>query len=241
MTSVFEKLEIMSKDFEDTTFKIIAKKIIENTKNGKFYNQEELANQTFVSISTLTKFSKKLGFSSYREFIFVMKTEWSKYNWDRQKKVDTGEIFESIQTWINRNENFINNICEEIKNFNIINIYSSYQSYDCSKYFANLLIDYGKNVVLLNNEFRFKPRQTDEKSFNLIILTGRDNDTLIDNFSKSYNERDTNFLIATEKQADKLEFNFTNKILIDYSLDNSQVSTRVIALNVLFFTIFNKL
>ncbi|WP_338984343.1 hypothetical protein [Spiroplasma endosymbiont of Diplazon laetatorius] len=241
MTSVFEKLEIMSKDFEDTTFKLIAKKLLENIKSGKFYNQEELANQTFVSISTLTKFSKRLGFAGYREFIFTIKNEWSKYNWEKSVKIDTWEIFNSIQNWISENEQFINDISRAIENAQVINIYSSYQAYDCSKYLAGLLIESGKDAFLLNNEFRFKPRETPKNGINLVVLTGRDNDKLMDNFTKSYNEESKNFIIVTDKQSEKLNMNFTSKMIVNFSLDNSRAETRVLALNMLFFTIFNKL
>ncbi|QHX36726.1 MurR/RpiR family transcriptional regulator [Spiroplasma sp. BIUS-1] len=241
MTSVFEKIEIMSKDFEDTTFKLIAKKILENTKKGKFYNQEELASQTFVSISTLTKFSKKLGFSGYREFIFTIKNEWSKYDWEKSKKVDTAEVVDSIQSWISQNEDFINQLVEKLKTAEIINIYSSQQSFDCSKYLANLLIENGKNAILLNNEYRYKERKTPANGVNLVVLTGRDNDTLVDNFSKSYDPNVANFLIVTEKQENKIELDFTNKLLINFEQDNSRLDTRIVALNLLFFTISNKL
>ncbi|AUM62724.1 MurR/RpiR family transcriptional regulator [Spiroplasma monobiae] len=241
MISVFEKLEILSKDFEETTFKIIAKKIMENSKNGKFFNQEELASQTFVSISTLTKFSKKLGFSGYREFIFTIKNEWSKYNYEKTSRIDSQEVFANIQNWIQNNEKFVDEIIIGINRAEVINIYSSYQAYDCSKYFANLLIEYGKDVILLNNEFRFKPRQQNGKGINIVVLTGRDNDTLIDNFTKSYETKENNYLIVTEKQENKLEEEFWAKMLIDFDLDNSRADTRILALNMLFFTIFNKL
>ncbi|WP_339030875.1 hypothetical protein [Spiroplasma endosymbiont of Cantharis nigra] len=241
MKYVFEKLEIISKEFDDTTFKIIAKKILDNAERGIFCSQEELAAQTFVSISTITKFSKKMGFSGFRELNFKMKTEWKKLDYEQIERSDTFEIFQLIEKWISYNEDFINSICKKIKESSFINIYSSYQAFESSKYFANILIEYGKNVTVLNNEFRFKAKVNNEKGFNLLILTGRDNDTLIDNFYKAYDADYTNFIIASEKQIDKINLKFTKKMIIDYSLDNSQLSSRQIVLHMLFFYIFKKL
>ncbi len=241
MKYVFDKLEIISKEFEDTTFKIIAKKILNNVERGIFCDQEELAAQTFVSISTITKFSKKLGFSGFRELNFKMKNEWRKLDYEKIEKSHTFEIFQLIEKWIYYNEDFVDSICKKINDSSFINIYSSYQAIGSSKYFANMLIEYGKNVTLLNNEFRFKAKENNEKGFNLLILTGRDNDTLIDNFYKAYDENYSNFIITSENQNDKLDLKFTKKMIIDYSLDNSQLSSREIVLHMLFFYIFKRL
>ncbi|ALD66480.1 MurR/RpiR family transcriptional regulator [Spiroplasma cantharicola] len=241
MTYVFDNLKIISKEFEDTTFKIIAKRILENADRAIFCDQEELAAQTFVSISTITKFAKKMGFSGFRELNFKMKNEWRKLDYERKEKMETFEIFQSIEKWIHLNEDFINTVCEKIRESDFINIYTSYQANESSRYFANMLYEYEKNVTVLNNEFRFKAKKNNEKGFNLLILTGRDNDTLIDNFSKAYDENYTNFLISSDKQIDKLNFKFTKKMTVDYSLDNSQFSSREVVLHMLFFYIFKKI
>ncbi|AUB31312.1 hypothetical protein [Spiroplasma floricola] len=128
MESVLEKLERMTKNIENTSYKIISKEIVSKFFKGIFYNQEDLANSCYVSVSQITKFAKKIGYSGYRELLFNLKNEYSHYGWDKKNlEISTIEKFDQLSKWIMKNEKFVKTIAKEIKNKEIINVYVSYQ------------------------------------------------------------------------------------------------------------------
>ncbi|ALD66473.1 MurR/RpiR family transcriptional regulator [Spiroplasma cantharicola] len=238
MTAI-NKLIKLSDSVEETNFKIIAKKIIENFAKGEFKNQEELAKECYVSLSTITKFSQKIGCTGYRELVFILKSEYDRYGWtENVNKVSSFERFESIQKWIIENSLFIENLAKAIKDVKIINLYPSNQIRHASLYISELFANLNKVVRIISWEYRKDAVKNSENELEILIVCSSNNRSLLKIFECETNEENKRFLITTANQDIQLDINFTDKTLINYQLDKTKSIYRNIALEMLFLQIF---
>ncbi|AGR41150.1 MurR/RpiR family transcriptional regulator [Spiroplasma taiwanense] len=245
MESIFEKLENTSKDFKDTTFKLIANQILSCWQTGAFKNQETLSKECFVSNSIITKFSKGLGYSGYRELLFELKREYNHYSFKNENfdEFKFENFIYSLGEWIKENSNFIKKISKNLINVKFVKIYSSYQSRLASKYLFELLLMLGKVTVIIEQEYSLlgNPIADENSLVNILILAGRDNDTLIRKFNNDVNKNSNCYLITTSRQVQKMENSFQETLLIDFEFDNSSFFYRNIALELLFLEIFHQI
>ncbi|WP_027063304.1 hypothetical protein [Mesoplasma seiffertii] len=242
MESVLEKLEKASKTIDETSYKIIAQEILKNFFAGVFNNQEALAKQCYVAVSQVTKFSKKIGYSGYRELLFNLKNEYKHYGWDQnENEVTSIEKFNQITKWISKNYRFVRAIVQAIKAKETINIYASYQVRHAAKYIVELFSSMDKVVKIISNELRndMKPNKADE--INLVLLCSRDNESLIRVFKAQNNPEQQSFLVTTERQKEKMKMPFEEIMLIDYNFDKSKKVYRNLAIEMLFMYIFENI
>ncbi|WP_339030880.1 hypothetical protein [Spiroplasma endosymbiont of Cantharis nigra] len=237
--SVINKLIKLSESVDDTNFKSIANQIIDNFTNGDFKNQEELGKQCYVSLSTITKFSQKIGCTGYRELIFTLKNEYNHYGWaENVNKVSSLERFDSIQKWIIENNSFIENIAQAIKGAKIINLYASNQIKHASSYILDLFDNMNKIVRVCSSEYKNNLIKNGEKEVEILIICSSNNGSLMRKYEKEANEKNNKFLITTNSQEIKLDIIFTDKMLINYQFDKSKSIYRNIALEMLFLYIY---
>ncbi|ATZ21387.1 MurR/RpiR family transcriptional regulator [Mesoplasma tabanidae] len=238
MKSVFEQLENVAKSVEDSLFKGIAKTLLNNFMEGEFKNQEEISKECYVSISTITKFCKKIGYSGYRELIFNLKLEYARLGWQKaSKNISTFDMLNSIQNWIISNDNFVEKIVKSIQHAQVINIYASYQVQHAAKYFVEILQELNKIAVLPRIEYRSTLQKNRETDLNLIILCSRNNDELIKFFEKQIHPSNQTFLIISEQQRHKISGDFTDEVIIDYQDSIPRGIYRNLALECLFMHI----
>ncbi|ALD66478.1 MurR/RpiR family transcriptional regulator [Spiroplasma cantharicola] len=237
--TVINKLIKLSDSVEETNFKAIAKKIIDNFAKGEFKNQEDLAKQCYVSLSTITKFSQKIGCAGYRELIFILKNEYDHYGWtENVNKVSSLERFDSIQKWIIENSLFIEKITQAIKEVKIINLYPSNQIRHASAYIIELFDNLNKIVRVISSEYIKNTVKNDENELEILIICSSNNNSIIKTYEDETNEKNKKFLITTASQDIQLDVDFTDKILINYQFDKSKSIYRNIALEMLFLHIF---
>lgn len=75
MENFYEKLEYLSKGYVDLAYKDLAVNLLAAIRSGNFVKSKDLAKKCFLSESTVTKFSKYLGFSGYREMLFFLRED----------------------------------------------------------------------------------------------------------------------------------------------------------------------
>ncbi|AUB31692.1 hypothetical protein [Spiroplasma floricola] len=243
MWSVYDKLEDFINNSKDSSFKIIAKNIIDLFDKGEFINQKEIAELSFVANSTITKFSKAIGYSGYKELLFTLKNEYDKYgNQEVKYNVKSKEIIFSIFNWIEKNSEFIETLTNEIKNSKCIKIYGSYQVQNSVRYLYDSLVALNKNPIIINNDYDYLNKDfSDSQIVNILVVCGKDNKSLIRNFNSKFNKNQKNFLIVSKFQESIIKLKFDKSLVINYQYDDSKSIYRNIALSILFLTIFQDL
>ncbi|WP_106078773.1 hypothetical protein [Mesoplasma coleopterae] len=241
MESVIEKLEKMANNIENSSYKVISEKIIKGLINAKFYSQDDLSKECFVSISQITKFAKKIGYSGYRELVFTLKNEYQHMGMEQNaEKINIIEKIDSIQKWILSNESFVNNLVLSIEKASFINLYVSYQVQHAANYIADIFANLNKVVRIVSHEIRNNLIKNKENEVNILIICSRDNETLLQVFNKENNEKQKSFLVTTERQREKVKINVFDEIIIDYKNDKSKNIFRNIAIEILFLHIYEK-
>ncbi|QEH61960.1 hypothetical protein SCHIN_v1c07650 [Spiroplasma chinense] len=224
--NIREMLVDMSKKDSKSSAKNIAEVILRNLNEGLIKNQTELAKECFVSESVLTKFAKKLGFSGFREFNWMLKTEYSKYYLNNSKKLDSyelmGNIFNDFYNLVTQNKDFLETLSEKIKLNNKVLIICSYQLNDSAKYFRDILSDLGIEVLFSEN--RITANKLALKYIKhipvVLLLGGQDNTFLVEqlNFLPEPYLKENLFVITSESQESKI-LNFGFKFVI-WNRDN---------------------
>ncbi|AUM62721.1 hypothetical protein [Spiroplasma monobiae] len=242
MESIVEKIEKVTRGINEGTYITIAKIILSHFNNGDFKDQKTLAQESFVSISQITKFSKKIGYSGYRELMFELKKEYKHYDWNRNiKDVNVIEKLNSITHWISQNNFFIKEIVNELKIKETINIYSSYQVKHAANYIKDLFVSLNKNVRLISNDYRSNLIKNDVNDLNIIIICSADNDSLLKVWNSTREEGQKSFLIASERQRFKIDEKFEAEMILNYDFNSSKMIYRNIILELLFLHIFEKI
>ncbi|AOG60326.1 hypothetical protein SHELI_v1c03730 [Spiroplasma helicoides] len=249
MTSIYERIENLVKDNRNTTFKSIAKKILDDFNEGIFKSQNELAEACFVSMSTITQFSKAALCEGYKELIIRLKIEHENAMKAKPNhaeidyhNLDT-EHLEHINNWVMTCSDFILKLASEINKDKKLWIAPSFQSMPVAKHFENILINQGVDVRVMDSSINLEiVRHFDfTDQLILVLMTGRDTLTLsrileyLEKISKNV------FLVTTANHITETpDVEGWNKIMINYSA-NSDYKYRAHALLTLFLLIAEKI
>ncbi|QBQ07618.1 hypothetical protein SGLAD_v1c04190 [Spiroplasma gladiatoris] len=249
MVSIYERIENLVKDNKNTTFKLIAKQILEDFNNGVFKSQNELADACYVSMSTITQFSKSALCEGYKELAIRLKIEYENAMIAPKKRdeIDYKELdtrsFEIINDWVLSYSDFILSLANQINTKKKIWLAPSFQTMPVARHFENILRNQGVDVHLMDSAINLElVRHVDFKDeLILVIMTGRDTLTL--SRILEYIEKITKnvYLITTNNHIEEIpEVEGWKKILINYSLSNDY-KYRVQALITLFLLVSEKL
>ncbi|ATI72963.1 MurR/RpiR family transcriptional regulator [Mesoplasma florum] len=248
MKSAIEKLTAVANEYKDSSYKFIAETILKKLINKELnISQKELSELCFVSESTITKFSKFLGFSGFREFWFLLKSEVNALN-SHEKDFFTKEkdFFSPIIKWVAKEENFIKELSNSISNCDEVIINSSYQMQTSAEFMFNSFNSIGKKTSLINHAFfNISNIEVKRNYVFVIILSGRDNETLLVYInSLKHLVADKNvkiYIITTEKQEQKIDIQTKEMIRIDLVKDWPSFVQRNIALTVMIGKIYENL
>ncbi len=239
MTSIYEKLENLTREYKNTTDKIIALNIINTMRQKKILTQKQLADICFVSESKITKFIQSLGEPNFKTFASSLKKEHFLYD-SINKTNFKSDILALIKMWCNKNSVFIKNLATAIKNNININIYASAQTSWIAQGIRDLLISYNKRPLILSKNFDiFNEPLVNNEDINIVLFYGRDNFTL-NSYLKLINDKTikaNNFVITSEKQYEKVFLESDNKLKLDYLKNNASNVYRNLALNILILEI----
>ncbi|AVN60694.1 MurR/RpiR family transcriptional regulator [Mesoplasma florum] len=248
MAWIFERVEAVSNEYKESTYKLIAEKIKELAiANTLDISQKELASICFVSESTITKFSKYLGFSGFREFWFMLKKERINFNGLQKeliKKED--DFFKPIFLWLKQNENFIGDLAKSISLSESTYVYTSYQMIHSAKFMEETLNSIMKRCQILNQHNLGYPfYKMDKKYTILVILSGRDNENLAMciqalNLTKTKYEIDI-YVITTENQIHKIKTEYKDIMFIDIIPEWPSTVHRNIAFSIFVGSLYSKL
>ncbi|AKX34340.1 hypothetical protein SLITO_v1c07150 [Spiroplasma litorale] len=243
---IYEILENMAKDNKNTTKQIISKKILEMFLVGSFKSQKEFSKDCFVSESTITRFSQETGCSGYRELLTKLKMEYeriiikTKNDLEIIKNKKNIQVFDSVNTWVIKNEYFIKELINDIKINKKVRIFSSYQAIESSDFIYKIIQSkniYCELINIHNNFMRDTSYLYEKDVVNIVILTGRDVETLINFFINRINENSfsKNYIITSIYQKNKIDLKaFKEKCILNFEGDNSQFVIRHFALIYLF-------
>ncbi|ASZ08765.1 MurR/RpiR family transcriptional regulator [Mesoplasma chauliocola] len=223
MKSAIEKLTSVANEYKDSTYKFIAEIIIKKLINKELnITQKELSELCFVSQSTITKFSKFLGFSGFREFWFLLKKELEDYDSVNKVIFETERtFFNPIFQWLDVNQPFLTLLVKNILSSEEYLIYYSYQLQSSAEFMSNSLNSIGIKTSLINHAY-FNGINFMENSNKTVLamISGPDNESIIadlhnlkNNFKK---ENFSNvFILVSEKQQEKIPVEFQNIANID--------------------------
>ncbi|ATZ20527.1 hypothetical protein [Mesoplasma coleopterae] len=244
--SAWDKMEILAKEYVDSAYKVISINFLESVKKGEFKKQKQLAEECFVSESTVTKFAKHLGFSGYRELLFYFKNEIDDF-YNNQNTENEGTIFSPILNWISMNNSNIKTICENILSAGDINILSSYQTKSSAKFLYEVLSNLNFRPYFLNhnlNPFWKNESSKQEKlgdfSYNIVFFMGPDNNCLMDTLNLlEKNMKNQKFLIfSSEKQSQKLSLKNSQILKVNLKGVGQNFVIRTTALHMLILEIY---
>ncbi|ASZ08789.1 hypothetical protein CK556_00200 [Mesoplasma chauliocola] len=184
MNSVYKNIENLSRDNRETAFKIVAKQILIDFSNNKFRSQEELAKKCYVSNATITQFSKAALCTGYRELRLRLKIEYDNNFSDNQKtsikKVSVKEYYSSFENWLSDNWDFIEDLIKAMTEKKEVFLFPSFQTHYSAIFLSDVLEKHDLNVSIFNLEKDFRKLNNIDwtKKVILLILTGRDNESL---------------------------------------------------------------
>ncbi|QEH61739.1 hypothetical protein SCHIN_v1c05420 [Spiroplasma chinense] len=249
MISIYERIENLVKDNRNTTFKQIAKQILDDFNVGVFKSQNELADVCYVSMSTITQFAKAALCEGYKELAIRLKIEYENalissptqknINYD---KVDTNSM-EVLTGWAKDQSDFILQLASEINKVREIWIASSFQSMNVAKHLRDILTNQGIDVKVMDSSINLEvARHVDfTDKLVLVLLTGRDTLTLsrilefLATLSKNV------FIVTTLNHLTELpEVKEWKKSIINYNL-SSDYKYRTFALFSLFLLLAEKI
>ncbi|ATZ21152.1 hypothetical protein [Mesoplasma coleopterae] len=239
--NIYEKLKIQQKNFTNTTNQIIANEILCHAMKGIYLKQKELANKAYVSESTITKFSKNLEFSGYKELIYNLK------NQEKISKINnvggTETLFKEIDEWIRSKKNFINDLALSIIKEKNVYIYSSYQLRIASNFIYELLLEGDITPIILETQYIYmKKIKKKENAVNIFLFAGLDTDSLVDQIDfelKGDFDFENIYLITSRFSEEKLKkYNFKT-IKLDFNYNSSSFLIRNIAIQMLFIEVLN--
>ncbi|WP_339022363.1 hypothetical protein [Spiroplasma endosymbiont of Crioceris asparagi] len=230
MKNIIEKIRLVSKSDSNETFRLIALNIYKEFANGLILAEKDLAKKSYVSEATITNFCKKINLSGYRELAILLKYELEfakKQITSQVKNKNTDPNIKQIYEWIASKEEFYAKLSQAITKKFELNIICSYNSLDASKFLKNYLERINIKTKLISAQDYYKYHTINDCQNILIILSGRDNETLIDVLlNVILQKEDKNiFLISEVEHAIKLDFKIDNQILLDYDNEDRQSSS----------------
>ncbi|AHI52750.1 MurR/RpiR family transcriptional regulator [Spiroplasma culicicola] len=212
MKSIREILSNLASQEPESIEKSIAKAIMKDYDKGIFKNQTEIAKEAYVSESALTKFSKKIGYAGWKEFYYNLKIEYKKYylEFDENINKDNFVLDEMVKfnAYIHKESQFLNNLSNEIFLKKKVIMFSGYQMEVVTDYFNDLLVELDIEVTILKNRNLFRKlleRNLDDYVL-VMILTGNDNNFLVEHYELLDQNIKTNnlFVISSNSQKHKV-------------------------------------
>lgn len=241
MNSLLDQLFLIISRGGNSVSYVVAAELFKSYQQNKILTIKELSQYCFVSESSITKFSKKLGYSGYRELIVKLKIELS----DRVPINETYsplklDLFDSTEKLFNETisdlSNYKNNLYEisqKLKTANKIYIFSSYIFYEQIKNLQEILITKKINVIFTETlMYSLSTYQNITKNdYAIFFIGGQDTKTIefiyeqicLQNIehvvfcthSKSYKTKETkNKIIIDSKKLPHMPA--IRKIIIDY-------------------------
>ncbi|AAT75668.1 putative transcriptional regulator [Mesoplasma florum L1] len=226
MESLIHKIEKYKNHDDSKIQSIISKVLYQNFFSGNFLTIKELAEECNVSESTITVYSKNLGYSGYRELLILLKMENNFYNKtfqseigaksDKQKINKYREILNEFLNEQKKEDEKIIKLVANMKKANKIVINSSYQLDDIANYFKDLLSLKFDNV--LKNElklFAYKNAQNlTEKDLAIFFVSGQDNEMMQYIFAVTKKMTKNIFIFSSRSQIEKFDMQ-ENVIILD--------------------------
>lgn len=252
--SVYERITSISKKTINESYKIISELLIKDFQNGVFRTQKQIADDCYVSLSTITKFSKKLEVSGYRELVLRLKFEKEKTSPKPKQEesktelaLDNIDILKKIYRWIIKNQNWIDDFSNKIKIYNKITIFTSYQMIEATEFLEKILTS--KNIIIkkiyAENDYLNFEKIVEKNELKLAIITGKDNNSLLNYYLKQFfsNDSSNNYLITSNENSSKLEqLKYEKKLILDFPSDNVfGYARKFLAIIILFEQIFERI
>lgn len=182
MISIYERVENLAIDSKNTTFSTIAKQILSDFNEGIFKTQNELADACFVSMSTVTQFSKSALCEGFKELSIRLKIEYE--NRMMAKPLNNSvnedelqlEVFDMINEWVFDSSEFLLDLAKEINKNKKICLAPSSQGLPAACNFQDILINQGVDARVFDSSTNLEvARHYDFKDeLVLLIITGRD-------------------------------------------------------------------
>ncbi|ALD66424.1 hypothetical protein [Spiroplasma cantharicola] len=227
---LYKKIEKISKNDLNNTFKIVSQQILKDFWNNSFKKQKQLAKICNVSEATITNFSKTVSVSGYRELVIILKLEY-KNNFIDIKKSKTSKISEIFINFTNftKNTNFKIDLFKKrvLEANKEIVIMSSYETSFSSIFLSDLLnqknyktniFDLSKNLNNLN-QIHFL-----DYSY-IFIFTGNETESLYNAYEFLKNKIDKNniFILYTYLWEKNFEL-IDNKLFLDQKYYESNIN-----------------
>ncbi|AXK51681.1 MurR/RpiR family transcriptional regulator [Spiroplasma alleghenense] len=213
--SVREVLKQVENSKNQEVHKQIAIKILQNFDQNIFLKQKELADSCFVSESTVTLFSKSLGYDGYRELYLRLKIESEYYNIKNDEK--NSQSFQgnlkSIRNEMNQIFDFIDNqnedlkiFIKEIKNSQSIHLFSSYEQVINAQNICDNLKRVCNHVSLeqIRHNHSKVLQSINKPDLVIFIISGIDNETIIQIYHNLLAQGVRTLVVASTSQAAKL-------------------------------------
>lgn len=208
-----ELVKVSNSTIKDSSY-YISNAILKNYHEGIFLSQKDLSKLSNVSEASITLFSKKRGFNGYRELVYFLKEEFSKYNKINPLTIKTEnlrthhELINQSLNFIDTQENEIINAKKSIDKAKWVYIYSSYDQKNNAELFCESLQSVKKEIVMpLQRKMDLKyVNQMNENDLAIFILSGLDNAFLITVYNKIKDMGFKIIIIGTESQIKKTTF-----------------------------------
>ncbi|WP_381415271.1 hypothetical protein NPX79_00995 [Spiroplasma endosymbiont of Anurida maritima] len=254
MKSIYDQLELYERQKQNNSFRIISKELLKDFFTGNFRSQSKLANDCYMSPSTITYFSKSLNLSGYREMIVRLKVEYENHKFKSNSKNDESNFIEfesnnlkqyySAIKWLKNNNVFLESLINEIKKTQKIVVFTSNQIHSAASFWKELMYDVKDlqleiiNPSTSNINFFDKGSIWRNRSWTkLFIVSGRDIRT-ITKMLENTNEKNI-YAVLPKNLYDN--FSFENRIPFDLQGDDYSLSYRHIAVEAMLTFLTNKL
>ncbi|QBQ07833.1 MurR/RpiR family transcriptional regulator [Spiroplasma gladiatoris] len=229
-----EKLKNIIKLKEKTLDYHIAEFIKKNAENKIFYKSKEIAFKLNISKSTLTLFSKKLGYEGYGEMIHSLMAELEFYGINKNENKN---LINDVEEIIKINSLFDINLLNEKLNFfkkeiliskKVLIVCSSEDDYKQIGLFANYLNMHIKTFYFQQRKIESTfIKKLKENDLTFFILTGLEIEEILLNIDYAFENKLRSLFIVTDSHFEKIKYknNDTSNILLIKSLSqyNSEV------------------
>lgn len=133
-----------------------------------------IANLLHVSESSLSRFSKKCGFSGYREFSYLYKQSMQRDQTDDKNTELTHLVIDTYQDLLSKSFSMVDvekikRICQMIKQASIIYAYGVGNSSNCADEFKLRFMRFGRKIISESNHHTMRIQSTSMTKTDLVI------------------------------------------------------------------------
>ncbi|ASZ09046.1 hypothetical protein CK556_01580 [Mesoplasma chauliocola] len=222
---------------------LISKSLLNYLKDKTKPTISQIAEDSFLNKSSITTFSKKMGYDGFKNLIETLWFEEEKYfNFKNiNNSIHNGkQTYISLIEQIYEQKNEIDKVSELLNSFKEILFFSSYQTRTIVDVFHQELVWAGYNSKFLPSENNGKiVTEANEKSVCIFIVSGLDNKSLELSYNKLKEKNIPIVLISTKSQMKKF---FDPFVYIHIPSSESEIRewTKIISLNTIFSLIESK-